>query len=152
MLNFAVITFLLFICRPDWNLHRCVCLFWVGMEEKESCRISDLLNRIRFVYTWVELLCSLKKIKFLTFLSVLCSQTSLCLEQEILFSWKQNRCFRPSVIGKYNSVRWVIVFSQIVFRNVTKRKCHSVIRSQYMIAESKKCRIAYIFSFVSSIC
>ena len=46
------------------------------MEEKESCRISDLLNQIRSIYIWVELPYSLKKIKFLAFLSVLCSQTS----------------------------------------------------------------------------
>ena len=90
------------------------------MEEKESCRISDLLNRIRSVYTWVELPCSLKKIKFLTFLSVLCSQTSLCLEQEILFSGKQNLCFWPSVIGKYNSVRLVTVYFSSYFLECDK--------------------------------
>ena len=37
------------------------------MEEKESCRISDLLNQIRSIYIWVELPHSLKKIKFLAF-------------------------------------------------------------------------------------
>ena len=46
------------------------------MEEKESCRISDLLNQIRSIHIWVELPYSLKKIKFIVFLSVLCSQTS----------------------------------------------------------------------------
>ena len=135
MLNFAVITFLLFICRPDWNLHRCICLFWVGIEEKESCHIlSDLLNQIHSVYTWVELPCSLKKIKFLAFLSVFFHQTSLCLEQEIFFSWKQNLCFQPSVIGIYSSVRWPIVYFSSFFWNVMKQKCHIVIRSQHMIA------------------
>ena len=34
------------------------------MEEKESCHISDLLNQICSVYTWVELPCSLKKKNF----------------------------------------------------------------------------------------
>ena len=153
MLNFAVITFLLFICRPDWNLYRCVCLFWVGMEEKESCRISDLLNRICSVYTWVELPCSLKKIKFLAFLSVFFRQTSLCLEQEIFFSWKQNLCFQPSVIGKQNSVRWMIVYFSSYFLECdeTEVSQHDKEPTYDCLIESKKRRIVYIFSFVSSI-
>ena len=44
------------------------------------------VNRIRSVNTRVELPCALQKIKFLAFLSVLCSQTSVCLEREIFFS------------------------------------------------------------------
>ena len=157
MLNFAVITFLLFICRPDWNLYRCVCLFWVGMEEKESCHISDLLNRICSVYTWVELPCSLKKIKFLAFLSVLCSQTSVCLEREIFFSWTRNLCDQPSVKDKYISVRWVIVYFSSYFleceeTEVSLRDALKDKEPTYdSLIESKKRRIAYIFSFVSSI-
>ena len=125
MLNFAVITFLLFISKPDWNLHRCVCLFWVGMEEKESCCISDLLNRISSVYT----------------------------SRTIFFSWKQNLCFQPSVIGKQNSVRWMIVYFSSYFLECdeTEVSQHDKEPTYDCLIESKKRRIVYIFSFVSSI-
>ena len=45
MLNFSVITFPLFIFRPDWNLHRCVCLI-VQDTKKCDCPAKIHLRKI----------------------------------------------------------------------------------------------------------
>ena len=57
------------------------------MEEKESCHIPDLLNQICSVYTWVELPCSLKKIK-ISHIVIWALQSNFLVffKQEILFS------------------------------------------------------------------
>ena len=128
-----------------------------GILDSDTAYLIYSVNRIRSVNTWVELPCALQKIKFLAFLSVLCSQTSVCLEREIFFSWTRNLCDQPSVKDKYISVRWVTVYfssyfleceeTEVLLRDALKDK-----EPTYdCFIESKKRRIALIFSFVSSI-
>ena len=47
-----------------------------GILDSDTAYLIYSVNRIRSVNTRVELPCALQKIKFLAFLSVLCSQTS----------------------------------------------------------------------------
>ena len=128
-----------------------------GILDSDTAYLIYSVNRIRSVNTWVELPCALQKIKFLAFLSVLCSQTSVCLEREIFFSWTRNLCDQPSVKDKYISVRWVIVYFSSYFleceeTEVSLRDALKDKEPTYdSLIESKKRRIAFIFSFDSSI-
>ena len=120
-----------------------------GILDSDTAYLIYSVHRIRSVNTRVELPCALKK--------MFCSQTSMCLEREIFFSWTRNLCDQPSVKDKYISVRWVIVYFSSYFleceeTEVSLRDALKDKEPTYdSLIESKKRRIAFIFSFVSSI-
>ena len=72
MLNFAVITFFFFLFRPDWNLHRRVYLFWVGMKEKGI----SVVNFSPLICLHVDISWSILDMRFLTVARYMCVRKS----------------------------------------------------------------------------